>query len=226
MNQFTITNDDALHAIDLLKHKSIDLIFTSPSPPFSVDIGIGSEPFVTGYIHNLVYLFSILKSKLKDTGSLFIQIGDYHDNSGNLRCVPERLMIELQKVWILRNKLIWHRPDVVHADEPNRFYRNWEYLLWFTKNKSGYVFKNTEFLSSIFSIRYKKDPNNKYSSGFPEGIIELIIKWCTNPGDVILDPLCGAGTTGKIALRMDRNFIGIEIDKELAAMANEQLKQV
>lgn len=194
-----------------------------------MEVGIGSEPFLGGYVHNLKYLFRILKRKLKDTGSLWIQMGDYHDEYGSLRCTPERLMIEMRDElnWKLRSKMIWHRLDVNHVDEPNRFSRDWEYLLFFTKSRSGYTF-NTEFLasySSIFSVRYQRDPTNKFSSGFPEAIIQLVLQWCTNTDDVILDPFMGAGTTGKVALKMDRNFVGIDINPAKSAMAYEQLRQ-
>lgn len=52
-----------------------------------------------------------------------------------------------------------------------------------------------------------------------------IVSW-TNPGDLVLDPLCGSGTTPRVALEMGRRFIGIEISREYCELARERLKRI
>ena len=58
---------------------------------------------------------------------------------------------------------------------------------------------------------------------FPEKLAEDHIKSWSNPGDMVLDPMCGSGTTGKMALMHDREFIGIDISAEYIEIARERL---
>ena len=58
---------------------------------------------------------------------------------------------------------------------------------------------------------------------FPEKLAEDHIKSWSNPGDVVLDPMCGSGTTGKMALLNDREFIGIDISAEYIEIARQRL---
>jgi len=60
---------------------------------------------------------------------------------------------------------------------------------------------------------------------FPEKLAEDHIKSWSTPGDVVLDPMCGSGTTGKMALMNDRNFIGIDISPEYIEIARQRLTQ-
>lgn len=60
---------------------------------------------------------------------------------------------------------------------------------------------------------------------FPEKLaLDHILSW-SNPGDLVLDPMCGSGTTGKMALLNDRRFIGIDISVEYLKISRERLKQ-
>ena len=65
----------------------------------------------------------------------------------------------------------------------------------------------------------------KHPAVFPEGLAQdHILSW-SNPGDLVLDPMCGSGTTGKMALRNGRQFIGIDISGEYIEIARERLLQ-
>jgi site-specific DNA-methyltransferase (adenine-specific) len=66
--------------------------------------------------------------------------------------------------------------------------------------------------------------NRFHPAMFPEQLAsDHIISW-SNPGDLVLDPFMGSGTTAKAALLHDRNFIGFEISKEYCEIANERLR--
>ena len=59
---------------------------------------------------------------------------------------------------------------------------------------------------------------------FPEALArDQIISW-SNPGDVVLDPMCGAGTTLKVADELDRQWIGIDISEEYCDLARRRVK--
>ena len=60
---------------------------------------------------------------------------------------------------------------------------------------------------------------------FPENLaLDHILSW-SNPGDLVLDPMCGSGTTGKMALLNDRDFVGIDISPEYIEIAETRLRQ-
>jgi len=60
---------------------------------------------------------------------------------------------------------------------------------------------------------------------FPEALArDHILSW-SNPGDMVLDPMCGSGTTGKMAVKLERNFIGIEISAEYLDIAQRRIKE-
>jgi len=65
----------------------------------------------------------------------------------------------------------------------------------------------------------------KHPAIFPEKLAEDHIKSWSNEGDTVLDPMCGSGTTCKMAMLNNRNFIGIEISKEYCEIAENRLKQ-
>jgi site-specific DNA-methyltransferase (adenine-specific) len=67
--------------------------------------------------------------------------------------------------------------------------------------------------------------NEKYSRQKPINIIETICKGYSNPGDIVLDPFLGSGTTAVAALRTGRRFIGIELSKEYCDIANKRIQQ-
>ena len=58
----------------------------------------------------------------------------------------------------------------------------------------------------------------------PEKIVELFIKYWTKEGETILDPFIGSGTTGAVAKKLGRNFIGIEVSKEYCGLAEKRIK--
>lgn len=59
---------------------------------------------------------------------------------------------------------------------------------------------------------------------FPKKLVEIPLKSSSKPKDTILDPFTGSGTTGVVAIEHDRNFIGVELEPEYAAMANNRIK--
>ena len=68
--------------------------------------------------------------------------------------------------------------------------------------------------------------NKNHSAAFPEGLPEWFINLFTKPGDIVLDPFMGSGTTNSVAQRMMRNSIGIEIQEEYHKMVANNIEPV
>lgn len=214
---------DALLELKKLPRQFVDMCFTSPTPPFD-RIGqdsniVGSEEYTGHYVEHLVKIFRELKDVLKDTGSLFVQMGDYHYR-GRLMATPERFVISMgDDGWYLRSKLIWHRTEHSKQEEINRFRRNWEYIFFFTKNSDGYYFDNKSnkyYKNSVYSFSSSLGILGKeFDSGFPEELVEIAIKTTVPTEGIVLDVMAGTGKTGIVAKKLGRKFIMMDIDYNL-----------
>lgn len=76
---------------------------------------------------------------------------------------------------------------------------------------------------SVWTMATQPSPIPHFAM-FPESLPELCIKAGTKPGDVVLDPFAGAGTTGLVATRLDRRFIGIELNPDYSDIARRRIR--
>ncbi|HLC77556.1 MAG TPA: site-specific DNA-methyltransferase [Candidatus Nanoarchaeia archaeon] len=97
----------------------------------------------------------------------------------------------------------------------------------FGKNISKWVGRDMAYPSNVL-VMATETSNKKHSAVFPKELPTWFIKLFTKPGDVVLDPFLGSGTTSIVALELDRNSIGIEIKEDYYHLAikniNEQTK--
>jgi len=84
-----------------------------------------------------------------------------------------------------------------------------------------YTFNNPGKVSSVWQIPPAKP--NGHPTPKPEKLLERIINATSNPGDLVLDPFTGSGTTGAVAARLGREFIGIEKSEKYAEMAESRI---
>ena len=67
--------------------------------------------------------------------------------------------------------------------------------------------------------------NKSHSAAYPEKLPEFFIKLFTNPNDLVYDPFMGSGTTAKVSVDLNRNFVGSEISEEYYEVANKRINQ-
>jgi len=172
---------------------------------------------------------------LKDTGSIWV-IGSYHNIF--------RVGATLQDLgfWIL-NDVIWRKSNPMPNFRGKRFTNAHETLIWATKNpKQQYTFNYEAMKALNDELQMRSDWTLPICSGHerikgadgqkahstqkPESLLHRVIVASTRPGDVILDPFFGSGTTGAVAKRLDRRFIGIEREKTYADVARARIAEV
>jgi site-specific DNA-methyltransferase (adenine-specific) len=160
---------------------------------------------------------------LKDDGTIWI--------SGTLHNHPSVGQI-LKKLglWII-NDIVWYKPNAPPLLSSNRLAPSVE-LIWLASKNKKYFFnydmgkklndgKQMRNMWVINSRRHiTKHPTEK-----PEELLERIILLGSREGDLILDPFMGSGTTGVIAKRYSRDFIGIEIDEEYFKIAKDRIEK-
>ena len=178
---------------------------------------------------------SAARHVLKDTGTIWV-IGSYHNIF--------RVGSALQDLgfWIL-NDVVWRKTNPMPNFKGRRFTNAHETLIWATKNpKQQYTFNyeamkalNDELqMRSDWTIpicsgheRLKGDDGQKaHSTQKPEALLHRVIVSSTKAGDVILDPFFGSGTTGAVAKRLGRHFIGIEREKTYADVARARIREI
>lgn len=93
----------------------------------------------------------------------------------------------------------------------------------FGKNISNWVDRNMVYPDNVLHLATECS-NKNHSAAFPDALPEWFIKLFTNPGDVVMDPFMGSGTTVVVAKRMDRSAIGIEIVPEYLKIVKSKLE--
>jgi len=274
---------------------------------YGVDGQIGLENTVDEYIQNLIEVFRECKRILKSHGSLWIVISDTYngDKKGitdrlsselkdskisksigryrrkTLLAVPSRLEIAMiDDGWILRNEIIWHKPNMMPQSVKDRFSVDFEKILFFTKSEQYYFNQQKEQMitTNIHHLekgtntirklnrnpdihprgsmgvigggnsgRRKQDDQTTYPTDgmrnkrcvwkvptvpsnishyamFPKSLIRPIIKAACQKSGLVMDPFCGAGTTGIVAKEEGCNFLGIELNPEYSAIASKRIE--
>ena len=284
-----IYQGDTLEVLKQFPSESIDMCITSPPYWNMRDYGdknqLGLEYTTSEFIDNLYNVFHEIKRVLKDEGSLWINIRDTY-SKGVKRCgvknkslsmIPERLIIKLlDDGWILRNDIIWHKPNAMPDSCKNRFTVDYEHLYFLTKKDKGYYFK-TQYEPYTSNIKDKKDSVNNNDKDKRSALIESKMvrhgangttlnspsKWsdkgrikrttwsintksykeahfatypteliecpidagCPEDG-IVLDPFIGSGTTGVVAKKQGKHYVGIELNKEYIEIANNRIEKL
>jgi DNA modification methylase len=99
-----------------------------------------------------------------------------------------------------------------------------EHIYWLTKSKPK-VFKENipkEYQSEVWTIN--PDRNSKHPAPFPQKLVENCILLTTEENDIILDPFLGSGTSAIVSKRLNRGYLGIEIDEKYMKLSKELLE--
>ncbi|MBV9570069.1 MAG: site-specific DNA-methyltransferase [Alphaproteobacteria bacterium] len=173
---------------------------------------------------------------LKDSGALWV-IGSYH-NIFRVGTILQDLGF-----WIL-NDVIWRKTNPMPNFRGRRFTNAHETLIWAAKSRDQktYTF-NYEAMKALNdelqmrsdwtmpicsgNERLKDSDGNKaHSTQKPEALLHRVIVSSTRRGDIVLDPFFGSGTTGAVAKRLGRHFIGIERNPNYAAIARKRIAAI
>jgi modification methylase len=172
---------------------------------------------------------------MKPNASLWV-IGSYH-NIFRVGTILQDLGF-----WIL-NDVVWRKSNPMPNFRGRRFTNAHETLIWAARDpKAGYTFNYEALKAGNDDVQARsdwviplctgderlKDPEGKkvHPTQKPEALLARVILSSSRPDDVVLDPFFGAGTTGAVATRLGRRFIGIERDAAYAAAAEARIARV
>jgi modification methylase len=171
---------------------------------------------------------------LKDTGTLWV-IGSYH----NIFRIGK--IIQDLGFWIL-NDIVWIKTNPMPNFRGVRFTNAHETLIWAQKQQGKpYTFNYRDMKALNDDLQMRSDwhlplctgkeririnGEKAHSTQKPEALLYRVILASTKPGDVILDPFFGTGTTGAVAKLLGRHWIGIERDARYVATARQRIEQI
>ena len=243
----TIIQADCVTAMAGLPDKSVDMIFADP--PYNLQLGgdlfrpeggrVDAVDDAWDKFDSLAVYDKFTKEWLaearrilKDDGTIWV-IGSYH----NIFRVGA--LLQDADYWIL-NDIVWRKTNPMPNFRGTRFTNAHETLIWCSKSeKARYTFNyqamkalnddiqmRSDWLFPICSggEREKGDDGHKaHPTQKPEALLYRILLACTKPGDVVLDPFFGTGTTGAVAKRLGRRWIGIERESKYVEVASRRI---
>jgi site-specific DNA-methyltransferase (adenine-specific) len=249
-----ILHGDCIEILDKLSANSVDLIFADP--PYNLQLRNDLyrpnrtkvdavkddwdrfEDF-TEYDEFTNKWLSACRRVLKDTGTIWV-IGSYH-NIYRVGAVMQDL-----GYWIL-NDILWIKTNPMPNFKGVRFTNAHETMIWAQKIKGAkYTFNHHPMktlnddsregglqMRSDWEIplatgrqRIKTNGAKAHSTQKPEALLYRVIMASSRPGDVVLDPFFGSGTTGAVAKKLGRRWIGIEREKKYVKVAQKRIDAV
>ena len=243
----SILAGDCIDVMNSLPEASVDLIFADPpynlqlkadlhrpdnSKVDAVDDAWDQFSSFAAYDKFTQDWLKAARRLLKPNGAIWV-IGSYH----NIFRVGATLQNE--GFWIL-NDVVWRKSNPMPNFRGKRFTNAHETMIWASKSEGGKYTFNYEALKALNEgvqmrsdwvmpictghERLKDDSGNKaHPTQKPEALLHRILVGCTNPGDIILDPFFGTGTTGAVAKMLGRDFIGIEREESYRKVAQKRL---
>ena len=143
-----------------------------------------------------------------------------------LLMLPERVAIGMQEQgWILRNKIIWEKPNPVPSYSPDRRYPVYEHIFHFVKSRKYYFDLNIAKQLNNHRDIYRNaiEPFKEHQASYPVSLIKPLILTTSKENDIVLDPFMGSGTTAVACIELNRNYVGFEISENFCRLAEERI---
>lgn len=241
-----ILQGDCADVLNTLPEKSVDLIFADP--PYNLQLqqelfrpnmtkvdGVDDDWDQFGsfqaYDEFSRRWLTACRRVLKDSGALWV-IGSYH-NIYRLGAILQDL-----GYWFL-NDIVWIKTNPMPNFRGVRFTNAHETLIWASKTRGArYTFNHhamkalnddlqmrSDWLLPICSgaERIKENGKKAHSTQKPEALLFRVLLAASQPGQVVLDPFFGSGTTGAVAKKLHRHWIGIERDAGYIQIAQKRI---
>ncbi|MDN3624886.1 site-specific DNA-methyltransferase [Methylobacterium isbiliense] len=242
---------DCIEALGALPPSSVDLVFADP--PYNLQLGAGSllrpdqsavdavddewDQFASFEAYDAFTRawLQACRRVMKPNATLWV-IGSYHNIF--------RVGSALQDLgfWIL-NDIVWRKANPMPNFRGKRFTNAHETLIWASRSaQKGYTFHYEALKGGNDDLQMRSDwflplctgeerlkgadGRKVHPTQKPEALLARTILSASNPGDVVLDPFFGTGTTGAVAKRLGRRFIGIEREAAYAEAARARIAAV
>jgi site-specific DNA-methyltransferase (adenine-specific) len=228
-SDYTIHNKSSANMAEVASG-SVNLIFTSP-PYFGVERknitqGIGSGEPLEAYITNLKEVFTECYRVLSEEGSIYVVVAEGGTQS-SFQGSCERILLSLIDIGFhYRSRIIWNKVNPQPKSIQKRYMPSYEIVYFLTKGKN-YTFNYVDGydIDKIDTTISKRYASGIHGTTFPESLVKVPLLKSSSPEDIVLDPFCGSGTTGKVCLDYGRKFIGYDIDETYCKLSVKRLSE-
>ena len=247
----SIIKGDCVAALEALPANSVDVVFADP--PYNLQLGGDLarpdqskvdacddhwDQFDTFRAYDdftRAWLLAV-RRVLKPTGTIWV-IGSYH----NIFRVGT--ILQDMQFWIL-NDIVWRKTNPMPNFRGRRFTNAHETMIWASRDQDakGYTFNYDAMKMANDDVQMRSDwvfpicnggerlkgadGKKVHPTQKPEALLHRVLMSSTKPGDVVLDPFFGTGTTGAVAKRLGRNFVGVEREQDYIDAASARIESV
>ena len=237
-----IIQGDCVQLLSQMPEGFADLIFADP--PFNIgykyDLYEDRKAYDEYHAWTERWMRICAQRALKPTGSFWVAIGDEY--AAEVRLIGNALGLHL------RNWVIWHY--TFGQNTKRKFARSHTHLFYWVKDPTGFTFNDMAVrVPSARQTTYAdrrahpagKLPDDVWSFSrlcgtfkervgwhpcqMPEKVLERIVLACSNPGELVLDPFSGSGTTCVVAARLGRKYLGIDISEEYVRRSRQRIAE-
>jgi len=246
----SIWHGDALEQLKQIASSSVQLVVTSP--PYNIGKEYEVKREYSDYLSEMTPIISELVRILRPGGSICWQVGNGVRRGEVIPLDALYYPIFKSNGLSLRNRIVWSFGHGLHAQR--RFSGRHETILWFTKGdeyvfnldsvrvpakypkKKHYKGPNKGRLSGnplgknpgdvweIINIKALHPEKTDHPCQFPVALVDRLIKSLSNPGDIVVDPFLGSGTTLIAASINGRKGVGIEISQKYIKISKQRMK--
>jgi DNA modification methylase len=234
---------DCIEVLGKVKKPFADLVFADP--PFN--IGCKYDEYYDkrkreNYIAWTRDWMAVCKNVLKPHGSFYIAIGDEY--AANVKIIADQLGL------FMRNWIIWHY--TFGQQMKKKFARSHTHIFYFVNDRKNFTFNDRAVrVPSDRQLVYNdrranpagkmpddvwteysrvcgtfKERTGWHPCQMPESLLKRIISVSSSPGDCVLDPFSGSGTTAVAAYRLGRNYVALEISEQYVDNARKRLAEL
>lgn len=228
MKTNTIINGDSLEILKAIPDEFFDLVFTSPPYNLGNSHHTGSARHQSyrdslpedEYQKNQIEVLNECFRVLRPEGSLIYN----HKNriKDGVQITPYQWLLKTN--FVCKQELVWFNGS--QNFDKIRFYPMTERIYWLAKSPQTKLINSINHHDLFGRDEWKPvGTKAKHTRAFPEKMVEDILL-CFPNSKVILDPYSGSGTVLKVAKKMGREYVGIELSPEFVALANERILQL
>lgn len=232
---------DCIEELKKLEEKSVNMIFADPPYKLSndgitcqngrmVSVNKGEWDRSSGFKNDHEFNKKWLKEcdrVLKDDGTIWIS-GTYH--------IIHSIAFALMEMdYYIINEIAWYKPNAAPNMGCRCFTASHETLIWAKKSKKAKHTFNYSFIKEynggkqmrsmweISTTPKREKELGRHPTQKPKELLYRCIMSCTHEGELVLDPFCGSGTTGVVAVENKRRFIGIDTEQEFLELTKRRI---
>lgn len=245
IGNWEIINGDCIAELKKIAAETVRLVFTDPPYNIGIDYGNGEksdELTDSEYVSWAGEWIRLCSKALTADGSMWVMINDEY--------VADYVQAIKKHGLHVRNWIIWYESFGVNCD--NKFNRTHRHIIHAVKDEYSFVFnadaprlRRPSARQTVYGDA-RANPDGKllddvwmhiprvvgtsveripdFPTQLPVELVATIVDAASNPGDTVLDPFNGSGTTGAASIKSGRKYIGIELNKHFAEMATIRLR--